>query len=84
MEESEVYGFTGTTGNNRVVVTTNAFGGGVTLSADDPRLRDRLIDYIESRAEEVADAILRDLDLEDETDYDDWSDDDDDEDDRDY
>jgi len=78
MEESEVYGFDGVLRNNRVKVS-NPFGGAsLPIDADDPRLRDRLIDYIEAQAEEIADAILDDLGLGDADDYDDWSDDDDD------
>lgn len=75
MNETELYGYSGVRSGDQVSITTNS-GRGFKASATDPNLRDRLIEYLEEHAEDLADKLLGELDLndEEETDYDRWTD----------
>jgi hypothetical protein len=62
MNETDTHGFVGVRSGDRVTFSST-LGGGFKADATDPNLRDRLIEFIEERAEELAESMLEELSL---------------------
>jgi hypothetical protein len=77
MNETEKYGFTGVRSGDTITLKYDGVSVGESekFSLSDPNYRDRMIEFIEDRADSMTDGILEELGIntEDEEDYDQYN-----------